>query len=350
MLISKKNIGASLINATEPQNKSDPQSALSTKLTYHNTNMEVALIDMDFLEKISVSKACLESIQKFNTLFFSQMLRIDADLPADLFIIPISAIVYRDKKYQVDKEKIDALLKTENALEIMKNVLTKINGEKTASNSKKLTVEDVTKIYDINYYNSNDMVTFEGLKRVEQLNIFESMQNSEGIFRKPTAEQVSRAKITAKEPDAKKVNVVVASTKKNWRSTYDASSFPRQPEQPIGIELGKELQDKISSAYKTKAEKAIEEIRSELIGRVAFAPYNDRHYTLRYVLIIYEIYYTRPLFDLLLKSDPIEICNNYFNFKISDHIVSISYLSFLIINELLSIEMSTFCEFPHPAF
>jgi dsRNA-specific ribonuclease len=279
-LISKKNIEDSVMNAVDPQKKSDRGSILSNKLTYHNNNMEVVLIDMEFLEKISVSKECLDSIQKFNALFFSHMLRIDADLPPDLFIIPISAIVYRNNKYMVDKGKIDALFKTENALEIMQKVLVKINGEKSAANSKKLTVQDVAKIDNINYYNSNDIVTFEGLKRVEQLDIFESMQNNDKIYQKPTQEQISRAKIAAKD-GPKIANVVVSSTKKNWRSTYDAASFPRQPEQPIGVELGKELQHKISPAYKTKAEKAMEEIRSELIGRVAYAPYNERHYTLR---------------------------------------------------------------------
>jgi hypothetical protein len=287
-LISKKNIEDSVMNAVDLQKKSDRGSILSNKLTYHNNNMEVVLIDMEFLEKISVSKECLDSIQKFNALFFSQMLRIDADLPPDLFIVPISAIVYRNNKYMVDKGKIDALFKTENALEIMQKVLVKINGEKSASNSKKLTAQDVAKIDNINYYNSNDIVTFEGLKRVAQLDIFESMQNNDKIYQKPTQEQISRAKIAAK--DGPKIANVVVSSKKNWRSTYDAASFPRQPEQPIGVELGKELQHKISAAYKTKAEKAMEEIRSELIGRVAYAPYNERHYTLRYVLLVAYIF------------------------------------------------------------
>lgn len=285
-LLSNKNIEDGIVNAVDPQKKSDRGSLLSTKLTYHNNNMEVVLIDMEFLEKISVSKECLEAIQKFNTLFFSHMLRIDADLPADLFIIPVHSIVYRKGAYIVDNEKIDALFKTENALEIMQKILANVNGEKTASNAKKLTAQDVAKIEDIKHYNSNDHVTFDGLRRTEQLDIFESMQKDDKIFRKPTAEQVSRAKIAAKD-SPKAASIVVPSTKKNWRSTYDAASYPRQPEEPIGIELGKELQSKISAEYKTKAEKAMEEIRNELIGRVAFAPYNDRHYTLRYVMLLF---------------------------------------------------------------
>ncbi len=261
----------------EQKNLEDPRSILSTKLTYHNNNLEVALINMDFLEKISVSKECLESIQKFNTLFFSHMLRADANLPADLLVIPVQSIVYRDNKYQVDKEKIDALFKTENALEIIKKILAKVNGEKNSSNWKKMTAKDASNIDDIKYYNSNDAVTFDALKRVEQLNIFESMQNNDGIFTKPTPQQTS-----AKDSkNSTSTNPVVPSTKKQWKNSYDETNFPRQPEQPIGVELGKELQDKISATFRAKAERAIEEIRGELIGRVAFAPYNDRHYTLR---------------------------------------------------------------------